>query len=92
MFKCKSCLSKDKEIEYLRIQNKDLLDRIMAFTKDTLYTYKKETGDLPPLYPYSLDDKGAIVSEETTDIKSAKEDIYRAFAEEPITVEELNAK
>ena len=89
---CVLCSEKDKQIDYLQKQNKELLDRFMAYSKEALYNYKKESGELPPLYPFSVDDKGNIISEEATDIKQAKEEIFRAFAEDPITVEEPNGK
>ena len=88
MFKCQTCSEKDKIIEFLKEQNKDLLDRLMAFNKDafTYYNAEKKIGE--PLYPIGVNDKGEIVDYKTLDITKANQDMFNAFGEEPIEVED----
>ena len=88
MFNCKQCEEKEKLIDYLKSQVKDLTDRLMAFNSDAFYRYKQETKELPPLYPEGVDDKGVRFSYKEMDTEKAKDEIFRAMGEEPINVED----
>jgi len=88
MFRCKSCREKDKIISFLKEQNKDLYDRLMAFNKDAFVHYKAETKTGKPLYPIGLDKDGKQINYGDTDPVVARDEIFRAMGEEPITVEE----
>lgn len=88
MFNCKTCLEKDKHILFLEKQNKDLYDRLMAFNKDAFTYYKAETKQGEPLYPQGLDKDGKVFSYKDQDPQKAREEIFRAMGEDPITVEE----
>jgi len=88
MFKCKICAEKDKQIEFLKAQNKDLYDRLMAFNKDAFTYYKAETKSGKALYPFAINEKGEVFDYKDIDPAKAKEEIFRAMGEEPITVEE----
>lgn len=88
MFKCKACLEKDKIIDFLKGQNKDLYDRLMAFNKDAFTYYKAENKQGGPLYPWAVDKDGKRFSYQDADPEEAKSDVLRAMGEEPITVED----
>ena len=88
MFKCKNCSEKEKIIELLREQNKDLLDRLMSFNQQafTVYNAEKKQGD--KLFPVAMDKDGQIFSYKDTDLQEAKDEMFRAFGEDPLTVED----
>ena len=88
MFRCKICREKEKQIEFLKEQNKDLYDRLMAFNKDAFTYYKAETKTGEPLYPYGLDKDGKPFSYEETNPQQTNDEVIRAMGEEPITVED----
>lgn len=88
MFKCNKCLEKDKFIEFLKAQNKDLYDRLMAFNKDAFTYYKAEVKDGSPLYPFGVDEKGKIIDYKDINSDEADEEIFRAIGEQPVTIEE----
>lgn len=91
MFKrkpCNICTEKEKVIEFLKSQNKDLYDRLMAFNERAFTYYKAETKSGEPLFPVGVDKDGNVFSYKDTDIKEAKDEIFRAFGEEIITVED----
>ncbi len=88
MFECKRCPEKDKHIEFLEKQNKDLYDRLMAFNKDAFVHYKAESRVGEPLFPIGLDKDGKSFSYKSTDPTKTNEEVYRAMGEEPINVEE----
>lgn len=92
MFKCVSCIEKDKLISFLKEQNKDLYDRLMAFNKDAFLYYKAETKTGPPLYPTGVDKNGEKFSYEDTSPIKARDEIFRAMGEETITVDEPENK
>lgn len=85
--KCRCCAEKDKHIEFLEKQNKDLHDRLMAFNKDAFCYYKAETKQGEPLYPVGMALDGKIFSYKDVDMKKAADDTFRAMGEEPITVD-----
>ncbi len=88
MFGCKRCPEKDKHIEFLEKQNKDLYDRLMAFNKDAFVHYKAETRSGELLFPYGVDEKGKPLNYKDTNPAITNDEIFRAMGEEPITVEE----
>lgn len=91
MFKrkpCAICAEKDKVIELLKAQNKDLYDRLMAFNEKAFTYYKAETKSGEPLYPVGIDKDGKEFSYKDVNIKEAQDEVYRAFGEEMIMVEE----
>jgi hypothetical protein len=88
MFKCKLCSEKDKLIEYLKAQNKDLQDRILAFAKEAFVYYKAEQKNQEPLFPVGVDEKGELFNYKGVDLEKQKEEIMRAYGEESYAVEE----
>ena len=89
MFDCKVCSAKDRHIEFLEIQNKDLYDRLMAFNKDAFLHYKAESrvgGEL--LYPKAVDVNGDRFSYEGSDPQESNSEILSAMGEDPVTVED----
>lgn len=88
MFKCKSCIEKDKHIAFLENQNKDLYDRLMAFNKDAFTYYKAEIKQGEDLFPIAVDKDGKVFSYKDTNSEEAREDVLRAMGEQPITVED----
>lgn len=85
---CTVCAEKDKVIEFLKAQNKDLYDRLMAFNEKAFTYYKAETKSGELLFPVGVDKDGNAFSYADTDIKEAKDEIFRAFGEEIVTVED----
>jgi len=90
MFKCKLCKEKEKLIEILIKQNKELHDRLMSFNERQFLNFKAEERSDKPLYPYGVDSDGKVIDYKNVDIKEAQDDVFRAFGEEPVTVEEPN--
>ena len=88
MFRCKICLAKDKHIEFLEKQNKDLYDRLMAFNKDAFAHYKAETRSGKPLFPYGVDEKGKPIDYKDTNPAKTNDEIFRAMGEDSFSVEE----
>ena len=88
MFKCKICEQKDKLIEILQSQNKDLLDRLMSFNPDVFSLYKQETKQGEPLYPFGIDEKGKLFDYKDVNLEEANSDTLRAMGEQPINVED----
>lgn len=85
---CETCSEKDKYIEFLKEQNKDLYDRLMAFNKDAFIHYKAETRSGEPLFPYGVDEKGKPISYKDTDPAKTNDEIFRAMGEDSFSVEE----
>ena len=88
MFECKVCLEKDKRIIYLENLVKDLNNRLLAFSKEAFTYYKSQEKNPEPLYPTAISEDGKIIDYKDMDLEKANEDIFRAFGENPITVEE----
>ena len=88
MFKCKICLEKDKQIEFLKTQNKDLYDRLMAFNKDAFTYYKAETKTGEPLFPFAVDKDGKQFSYKDSNPNKTNDEVLRAMGEDSISVEE----
>lgn len=88
MFKCKLCAEKDRVIDLLKEQNKDLHDRLMSFNERQFLSYGAEKRSNGPLFPLAVDKDGKQFSYKDVNIKEAETEVYRAFAEEPVTVEE----
>lgn len=88
MFKCQACIAKDAIIEMLKEQNKDLLNRLMSFNKDAFIAYQAETKQGEPLFPIGVDAQGKQFSYKDTDLEKRREEEFRAFGEEFITVED----
>ena len=85
---CSTCAEKDKIIDFLKSQNKDLYDRLMAFNEKAFIHYKAETKTGAPLFPIGVDKDGNEFSYKDTDIKEAQDEMFRAFGEEIVTVED----
>lgn len=85
---CAVCGEKDKIIEFLKAQNKDLYDRLMAFNEKAFTYYKAETKTGEQLFPIGLDKDGKEFSYKDVNIKEAQDEVYRAFGEEMVMVEE----
>lgn len=92
MFDCKICKEKDKHIEFLEKQNKDLYDRLMAFNQDAFLNYKAETKQGEPLYPFGIDEKGKLIHYKDINLEEANSDALRMIGEQPITVEDKNGE
>ena len=88
MFRCKGCIEKDKHIEFLEKQNKDLYDRLMAFNKDAFLHYKAETKSGGSLFPHGVDEKGKPISYKDTNPAETNQEIFRAMGEDSFSVEE----
>ena len=88
MFECKKCQEKDKFIEFLKAQNKDLYDRLMAFNNDAFVHYKAETKQGELLYPFGIDEKGKLFDYKEANLEEAGSDALRAMGEQPVNVEE----
>jgi len=95
MFKCKVCKEKDriidllqKENENLRGANKELCDRFMSLNERAFLNFKAEQRSDKPLYPYGVDAKGEKIDYKDMKPDEATSEMFRAFGEEPITVEE----
>ena len=88
MFNCKGCEEKERTIQFLKEQNKDLMDRLMAFSKDALVIYNAEKQPKEPLFPIATDKDGKVFTYKDMNLHEAKDDIFRAFGEEVVTVEE----
>lgn len=91
MFKCQTCKEKDKHIEFLEKQNKDLYDRLMAFNKEAFAHYKAESRTTEALYPFGMDKDGQIFSYADRKPEKMQEDVFRAIGEDMVTVEDKNA-
>lgn len=90
MFKCRACAEKDKHIRFLEEQNKDLYDRLMAFNKDAFVYYKAENKKGEDLYPIGITEDGKLYNYKDMDLEKAREEEFRAFGENPISVEDDN--
>jgi hypothetical protein len=95
MFECRACKAKNDQIDILnkmvdRLEknNADLLDRIMAFTKDAFVSYQAEKKVDAPLFPVAVDDKGNQYSYSEVKLEDVESDMVRAFNEDPISVED----
>lgn len=88
MFKCRICLEKEKTIEFLKKQNKDLYDRLMAFNENAFTHYKAETKSGEPLFPHGVDAKGEPINYEGTDPTQTNQEILRSMGEDSYSVEE----
>jgi len=89
MFTCRICKEKDKQIEYLKKQNQDLQDRILAFAKDAFVYYKAEQKNTKEdLFPVGMDEKGNVFKYDKADLEQQKEEVFRAFGEDEILVQE----
>jgi hypothetical protein len=88
MFRCKVCEEKSKVIARLEAQNKDLLDRLMAYSKEALCYYKAETKEAKVLYPIGVDNDGKLIDYKDLDIDKAQEEVFRAMGEESMSVED----
>lgn len=89
MFKCDKCKEKDAFITFLKEQNKDLHDRLMAFNKEAFSYYKAENGNnRETLYPRGVDEKGEIVDYSKFDIEQMRVETLRAWEENPRIVED----
>ena len=86
MFRCKLCSEKEKLVEFLKAQNKDLYDRLMSFNEKAFLNYKAETRSGEPLFPVGVDKDGNVFSYKDTNIKEAQDEMFRAFGEEIVTV------
>ena len=77
-----------RDINELKIEKKDLLDRLMAFNENAFVYYKAETKSGKPLFPHGTDAKGKPINYEGTDPTETNEEILRSMGEDIITVEE----
>lgn len=85
---CKVCAEKEKQITFLKEQNKDLYDRLMAFNQQAFTVYNAEKKPVEQLYPIGIDEKGKVFSYKDTNLEKQQEEMFKAFGEEPITVED----
>ena len=92
MFKCRVCGEKDKHIEFLEKQNKDLYDRLMAFNRDAFSVYQAEKKEGEPLFPIGIDAQGKLVSYKDTEPEKTNDEIFRAYGEDIYEVEEEPVK
>ncbi len=88
MFSCQVCPEKDKLIEFLKAQNKDLHDRLMSFNERQFLNFKAEERSREPLYPTGVDKDGKVFSYKDASPEQAEEDVKRAVGEDVITVED----
>ncbi len=88
MFKCKVCEANAEYIKFLEGQVKDLQDRLMSFASDAYIRYKAENNKGELLYPKGIDETGKEIDYSKIDLAKLEDETFRAFGEEPITVED----
>ncbi len=88
MFECKVCAANKEYIIFLEGQVKELQDRLMSFASDAFTRYKAETKTGEVLYPNGIDESGQEIDYSKIDLKKLEDETFRAFGEEPITVED----
>lgn len=91
MFKCQTCKEKDRHIDFIEKQNKDLYDRLMAFNKEAFAHYKAESRTTEALYPFGMDKNGEMFSYNSQKLNKIQEDVSRAMCEDMVTVEDKYA-
>jgi len=88
MFNCKLCIEKDKRIEALEAQNRDLMDRLMSFNANAFTHYKAENKSKEPLFPQALDEvENKVFSYGDEKPDKIKTDVLAAVGEEAVFVE-----